>query len=935
MANTLNAVISVNNSILFVCKSSEQTDQFSNALVKGGFDIAMKFTAKEALESIAEIHPSLLISTINLPDLSGFDLCRKIKSNDTNNSIPVILINIENESDKLAAIEAGASDVIGTSVSSESFLVKVSSLIASNHVLSEASMQDFQFKNIFSKAFLISPGCVSISRINDGMFAFINKGFTETLGYTESDVLGKTSIEKKFWHNSTDRSRWIDEINNNEVVIDFETLLRTKDGNIINAIISASVIDFDGQKHVLCITRDITGKIQAEKMLIEKELLFRESQQVACIGSYRLNLDSMCWTTSEELDKIFEIDKNYEKNVHGWLNLIFDKDREMMSDYFLNEVVAKKIGFNKEYRIQQYLSKEIKWVHGLGKLFSDEEGNSVSMVGTIQDITKRKLVERDREDFLKFFEISSDIMIIVDLLGNFKKANPAAAQLLGYDVDSIILQPSLSFVHPDDKQITQDNFFRQKETGHTVNFENRCICKDGTVKWLSWLVDFNETDNVIYATGRDITEKKQNQDILAESERRFRELLSTVEMISLILDVDGNVTFCNDYFYRLTNWESEEVIGLNWFDHFLPKDTIDYVREIVFDAVTNSTVLSNIENKILDRFGNELLVSWTNTLLYDSNGKVNGIASLGVDITERRKAETSLRRAKDRLNRAELAAKTGNWELDINTLKVKVSRGAAMLYGLSKKNLDYKEIKAIPLEEYRPKLDTALKNLIGKNEPYDVEFKIRAIDTGEIKDIHSTASFDKEKEILFGVIQDVTAKNKMDEALLQSEETYRLMFENNPQPMLIYDFDTLDILEVNKQAVLNYGYSRDEFLSLSVNDISPSEDISKLDEHFQRIRLGGVPEHNVWRHVKKNQEIIFIELTSVAVNLNGHSARHVLINDITEKEFAQRKLQEKMDELIRFHNLTVDRELTMIELKKEVNDLLEKSGHKPKYKIVN
>jgi len=406
-------------------------------------------------------------------------------------------------------------------------------------------------------------------------------------------------------------------------------------------------------------------------------------------------------------------------------------------------------------------------------------------------------------------------------------------------------------------------------------------------------------------------------------------------MISLIIDVDGNVTFCNDYFYKLTNWESQEVIGLNWFDHFLPKDTIDYVREIIFDAVTNGTVLSNIENKISDRSGNELLISWTNTLLYDSNGTVNGIASLGVDITEHRKAEISLRRAKDRLNRAELAAKTGNWELDINTLKVKVSRGAAMLYGLSKKNLDYKEIKEIPLEEYRPKLDVALKNLIGKNEPYDVEFKVRATDTGEIKDIHSTASFDKEKEILFGVIQDVTAKKKMDEALLQSEETYRLMFENNPQPMLIYDFDTLDILEVNKQAILHYGYSRDEFLSLTVIDISPSEDIPNVDEYIQKLRLGGVPEHNVWRHVKKNQEIAFVEFTSVTVNWNGHSARHVLINDVTEKEFAQRKLQEKMDELIRFHNLTVDRELTMIELKKEVNDLLEKGGHKPKYKIVN
>ena len=135
------------------------------------------------------------------------------------------------------------------------------------------------------------------------------------------------------------------------------------------------------------------------------------------------------------------------------------------------------------------------------------------------------------------------------------------------------------------------------------------------------------------------------------------------------------------------------------------------------------------------------------------------------DMRQLARSEDALRVSEDRLARAELAAKSGNWELNLNSGIVVGSAGAAKVYGVEVDRLDLAAIKAIPLPECRPLLDAALSNLILNGGPYDVEFRIRAVDTGEIKDIRSFATFDPEKRIVFGVIQDVTDRKAIERKL--------------------------------------------------------------------------------------------------------------------------------------------------------------------------
>src|ERR1700693_3203688 len=125
--------------------------------------------------------------------------------------------------------------------------------------------------------------------------------------------------------------------------------------------------------------------------------------------------------------------------------------------------------------------------------------------------------------------------------------------------------------------------------------------------------------------------------------------------------------------------------------------------------------------------------------------------------------------------------------------------------------------------------------------------------------------------------------------LRESEERYRSLFESNPNPMWIYDLETLSFLAVNSTAVGHYGYSQDEFLGMTLKDIRPPEDIPALMDDLSE-KTDDVNDSIQWRHRKKDGTLIDVEITSHELTWLRHRAKLVLINDITERKRAEKHL---------------------------------------------
>jgi len=137
-------------------------------------------------------------------------------------------------------------------------------------------------------------------------------------------------------------------------------------------------------------------------------------------------------------------------------------------------------------------------------------------------------------------------------------------------------------------------------------------------------------------------------------------------------------------------------------------------------------------------------------------------------------------------------------------------------------------------------------------------------------------------------VRDVTDRKQAEMGLRESEKQYRLIFDGNPTPMLVFDEETLDFVEVNDAALQHYGYSRAEFLSLRVPDIRPPEEVPTLMEYLHRLTpssgaaklgMGGV-----WRHRKKNGSLIDMEIKWSPVCFKGRPAWLIMANDITERK---------------------------------------------------
>ena len=292
------------------------------------------------------------------------------------------------------------------------------------------------------------------------------------------------------------------------------------------------------------------------------------------------------------------------------------------------------------------------------------------LVGVGIDISERKKAERSlcqSEGKLRviFEQAPLGIAVLDSRTGQFRKINPQYCRITGYSEAEMLGLNFQRITHPDDLKVDLANMERLREDRiSSFQIEKRYLRKDGSIVWVTltcvplWDETGGEMQHI--AMIEDITQRKQAELRIAESERKYRELVELANSIILRWNRDGRITFLNEYGQQFFGYSAAEILGRHVVDTIVPPTDAagSDLKQLMEQICAAPAAYEKNVNQNVRRNGERVWIAWTNRILHDSQGGVAEILSVGADITEQRRAEMALRVLNKTLE-LEVAKRTG------------------------------------------------------------------------------------------------------------------------------------------------------------------------------------------------------------------------------------------------------------------------------------
>ena len=375
---------------------------------------------------------------------------------------------------------------------------------------------------------------------------------------------------------------------------------------------------------------------------------------------------------------------------------------------------------------------------------------------------KKKFKSGTSEEWYQtVFENTGTATIIIEEDTTISLANQKFTKLYGFSKEEIEGKMSwTTFVHPDDiERMKEHHYHRRRSPEKTPkNYEFRLIDAYGKNHNIYITIDLIPGTKKSVASFQDITNRKKAEEELKEREERFRALFHQNSSVLLLIDPDtGNIYDVNKravefYGYSRDQLCSMNIRDINTYSEEKIQEEMENIRQGKKNYLIFSHRLANGEIRDVEVFTGKIKIK---EKLY--------LYSTIHDITE----QTKNRR---RLQKGEEIAKIGYWEFNLNKGTVYSSPGARKIYGLDKSNLTIREVQQLPLKKYRPQMDEALRKLVEEGKPYDIEFKIQRAKDNKIIDIHSIGEYQEDRNLVFGIIQDVTERKEIEKELQKKYE---------------------------------------------------------------------------------------------------------------------------------------------------------------------
>ena len=332
-----------------------------------------------------------------------------------------------------------------------------------------------------------------------------------------------------------------------------------------------------------------------------------------------------------------------ESDPEDWRRFIHPEDREKLMAAVQTAVNAQRT-YTLEFRML-HKDGHIVWIQSCGSVveWNNRENRAARICGTHLDITERKQNELEKEQFLQFFDIAPDIMAIVDPTGRMLKVNPAAERILGYSRDELQNRTFMDLIYEPDRQPTADAITRHLQDGRTLDFQNRYVCKDGSLRWLSWNSIHDPRAGVTYATGRDITEQQEIAEKLRGQEIINRALIENSEDLIILYDRDHNYLYVNPALERTLGIPQDELIGSNRENFEFPPELRKLWRDTIERVFQGGVPESQIYE--IDTPAGRLKMLWNAFPgLRNKAGNIESVFGVSRNVTEHIRAEEEVQK---------------------------------------------------------------------------------------------------------------------------------------------------------------------------------------------------------------------------------------------------------------------------------------------------
>jgi PAS domain S-box-containing protein len=636
---------------------------------------------------------------------------------------------------------------------------------------------------------------------------------------------------------------------------------------------------------------------QAEVTLQDKEEQFQSAISNIPGAIYRCACDSD-WRIIFISDAIasiagFPATDFIDNKVRTFASIIHPEDRARVRIVVQQGVEAQK-PYTIEYRII-HADSSVRWVYEKGQGILGEDGRLQWLDGAIFDIsdavaaaTQRKQLEQDRD---RFFNLSLDLLAIVDFQGYFQRVNPIWSKVLGYTSQELSSRPFIELVHPEDREKTIAEAQKVLTGTESIGFENRYRCKDGSYKWLLWNATAYPEQQVTYAIARDITSTKQVEAKLQESEHKFRNLYEATGDAVMLLNEQGFFD-CNPATLAMFACTTKEDFCGKHIGDFSPpnqpcgKDSLSFAQEQIAIALAEGSCRFEWLHQRCD--GSEFPTEVLLTAIEIDQKKV--LQAVVRDITSRKKALAALHEERERFRWLSNATFEGIAVHEQGKI-LDANQALATMLGYEVAEL----IGTNGLERFTPESrDIAIKNMMaGYEKPYEAVGLRKDGSTFPVELQGKTIIY-QGRQVRLLAVRDITSRKQAEAALRESEERFRAIAEATPVPTLITRVADGRILYANQSLGPTFGLDSAEMIGRKIPDFyyDPAQRQCLLD----LLQRDGYVRNYESRAKKADGTPFWVVVSICFLTFNGEEALLTTFYDTTERKQAEEALRQSEEQ---------------------------------------